>query len=239
MIDIVVPVLGRAHQIETLLQSIEAATTETPYQVIFVCSPRDAEALDACKQSDADTIVTTWEPERADFAKKINLAYGLLDEEWLFQGATDLLFHPGWAERVLHTAERDRVGVVGTNDLGNPIVKRGQHSTHTLFSRSYIDDYGGTFDKSGVVFSEEYSHEFCDTEFIQTALLRRQFRPCLKAVVEHLHPHWNRGEMDSTYEKATKEFREDAVIYNTRMRQAKKLHARELTLRARARPRVR
>ena len=30
----------------------------------------------------------------------------------------------------------------GTNDLGNALVVRGVHSTHTLFSRAYIERYG-------------------------------------------------------------------------------------------------
>lgn len=222
MIAIIVPVLGRAHQIEPLLANI-AEATDVEYRVVFVCSPGDDEARDACIASEADTIVVEWEPGRADFAMKVNRAFRDTEEEWIFQGATDLRFHQEWASRALRTGEARRVGVVGTNDLGNPLVKRGTHSTHTLFSRAYIDQHGGTFDNSGVVFSEHYQHQFVDTEFIQTAILRKQFAPCIRSVVEHLHPHWNKGEMDETYEKATRDFREDAKIYNNRMRQARRV----------------
>lgn len=222
MIGIIIPVLGRAHQIEPLLINLKKAT-DAPYRVLFVCSSGDDEARLECERSEADTLTVRWEPGYADFAKKVNLAYTHLEEEWLFQGATDLVFHPGWASRVLKVSDGFNVGVIGTNDLGNPMVKRGNHSTHTLFSRTYIEENdGGTWDNTGRVFSEAYSHEFVDTEFIQTAIMRGQFRSCRGAVVEHMHPHWGKGEMDATYEKATRKFREDAVIYNNRMRACKR-----------------
>lgn len=219
-IAILVPVLGRSQQIKPLLESIHA-TTGVEHRVIFVCSPGD-EATKVCKKTGEETVVVPWEPGRADFARKINLVFPRVSEPWVFQGATDLKFHPQWAERALHVAEASRIGVVGTNDLGNPSVVRGKHSTHILFSRDYIERFGGTYDNTGIVFSEEYDHQFVDTEFIQTAILRRQFQPCLRSVVEHLHPHWGKGEMDDTYVKSEREFREDAKIFNNRMRQARR-----------------
>lgn len=216
---ILVPVLGRAHQIEPLLESI-AAATKVDYRVLFICSPNDP-AQEVCLASEADTMTVSWEPGRADFAKKINLAYEETNDEWYFQGATDLVFHPGWDTAALQVARGGLTGVIGTNDLGNAQVKRGIHSTHTLFSRAYIEQYGGTFDGTGAVFSEEYDHQFVDTEFVQTAVLHHQFRPSLRSTVEHMHPHWAKGEMDETYEKSAREYHEDAAIYNQRMRIAR------------------
>jgi len=214
---IIIPVLGRAHQIEPVLASISAAT-DVPHRIVFVCSPGDTEAKKACSSSGADTIVVDWKPDKGDFAKKVNLAYSRSSEEWFFQAATDLKFHPKWASLALSLAQRRRVGVVGTNDLGNAMVKRGQHSTHTFFSREYIETFGGTYDNSGVVFSEEYDHQFCDTEFIQTALDRKQFAPSLKSIVEHNHPHWGKSPMDPTYDKSMRDFKGDAEVYRGRMR---------------------
>jgi hypothetical protein len=217
VLAILVPVLGRDHQIEPLLESI-AASTESPYRVVFICSPSDP-AREICLASDADTVIVPWEPDRADFAKKINLAYNTFEEDWYFQAATDLVFQPGWDTRAFHVARNSRCGVIGTNDLGNPSVQRGHHATHIIFSRAYIEEYGsGTFDGSGAVFSELYDHQFCDTEFIQTAKLRKQFKPSLRSVVEHMHPHWGKGEMDGTYLKSERSYREDAALYSQRMR---------------------
>lgn len=213
---ILIPVLGREHQIDSVLQSIERAT-KIEHRVIFVCSKSDP-VRKACLRSSAEVITVPWEPDRADFAQKINRAYELTDDEWYFQAATDLKFHPSWAERALQVAGLHKAGVIGTNDLGNPSVKKGNHSTHILFSRSYIEEYGGTYDDSGTVFSTAYDHQFVDTEFVQTALLRRQFRASLRSCVEHMHPHWGKGEMDDTYRKSERSFLEDARVYNARMR---------------------
>lgn len=220
MICILVPVLGREHQIEPLLENI-AETTEVDHRVVFICSPTDP-AREACLASDAETIVVSWAPDRADFAMKINYAYEQIVEDWYFQAATDLSFRSGWDTKALQCAEVNRVGVVGTNDLGNPLVMRGHHSTHILFSRAYIEQYGGTFDDSGTVFTTAYDHQFIDTEFIQTALARKQFRPARHSIVEHMHPHWKKGEMDATYEKSERAFLDDMKVHNERMRRMRR-----------------
>ena len=218
---ILVPVLGRPHQIDPLLENIEAAT-DVDHRVVFICSRNDDTRL-VCEKTKAETIVVPWEPGRGDFARKINLAYSSLDDDWFFQGATDLLFHQGWATKAMQAAQRSQVGVIGTNDLGNPAVIRGTHSTHIVFSRHYIETCGGTFDDSGKVFCEEYDHQFVDTEFVQTATLRRSFAPCKFSVVEHLHPHWGKGEMDDTYVKSERSFHEDMALYNSRMRRIRQV----------------
>jgi len=223
LIDILIPVLGRGHRIEPLLANI-AQATDVDWRVTFICSPlnEDPEATQACLASSAKTIVVDFSTGEGNFAKKINLAYSLIDDaDWFFQGATDLVFHEGWASQALRIGAG--AGVVGTNDLGNPQVKRGHHSTHILFSRDYIERWdGGTYDNTGIIFSEQYDHNFVDTEFVQTAILRGQFKPCLRSIVEHMHPHWGKGEMDETYVKSERSFRNDAAIYNNRMRAARR-----------------
>jgi hypothetical protein len=210
-------VLGREHLILPLLDNIEQTTRKVDHRVLFICSPGDG-ARERCRASGADTMTVTWQPGHGDFAKKINRAFRRTKEEWLFQGATDLLFHDRWAELALQIANTSKAGVIGTNDLGNALVMRGRHSTHTLFSRAYIEEYGGTFDNSGEVFSETYSHNYVDTDFVQTAMSRRQFAFALRSHVEHLHPHWKKAEMDAVYEKGLQDFGRDADLYRMRMR---------------------
>lgn len=217
MIAILIPVLGRAHQIEPLLSNIHAAST-TKVAVYFICSPADKEAKKACLASDATTIVTNWAPAKGDYAKKLSLGYRSTDEKWLFQGATDLLFHDGWDARALACHRASRRHVIGTNDLGNPLVVKGRHSTHTLVSRHYLDTYGGTVDGSGAIFSEVYDHQYSDTEFIETAIRRRHFHHCRNSVVEHLHPHWQKGENDDTYMKALRATEQDRRLFVERRR---------------------
>lgn len=217
MIAVLIPVLGRPQQIEPLLTSIANATT-TPYRAVLICSPKDRDALNASLASDADTIVTDWKPDKADYARKLALGYAQTDEPWLFQGATDLRFYRDWDTAALKLGQTRSKGVVGTNDLGNPLVKRGRHSTHTLISRDYIETWGGTVDGSGVIFSEAYDHQWSDNEFIETAIRRRQFVFARNSIVEHLHPHWNKGEMDATYDKALRQTTQDITTFQQRRR---------------------
>jgi hypothetical protein len=218
MIALLVPVLGRPHQIKPVFDSITSATS-TEHRVIFICSPRASDQVghDACRAiPEAITITVPWEPGRSDYALKLEAGFDQTDEEWLFQGATDLVFYAGWDVQALAVARQSKCGVIGTNDLGNPLVKRGRHSTHTLFTRDYIETYGGTADNSGRIFSTAYDHQWTDSEFIETATLRRQFAFARRSIVEHLHPHWGKGDMDETYEKAHRATTEDQRLFMRR-----------------------
>lgn len=207
MIAILVPVLGRGHQIKPLLSSI-ASGTRSEYRVVLIFSPDD-DAINEAVDSEALLLTADWQPGHADYAKKLALGYEHTDEPWLFQGATDLVFQPGWDTQALHLAGRTGCKVIGTNDLGNPLVMRGRHSTHSLIAREYIESWGGTADDSGMIFSEAYDHQWSDCEFVETAKRRRQFAFAQGSVVEHLHPHWGKAEMDETYEKAHRATQED------------------------------
>jgi hypothetical protein len=217
-IAILIPVLGRPGNAEPVYRSA-VENTVNEHTVYFICSPGDTEQIAACEATGARVLVMRFPAGKADFARKINTAFDATDEPWLFQGADDIVFGHGWDRHCLLAAERAQAGVVGTNDLGNPLVKRGHHSTHTLFSRAYVEEYGGgTIDNTGRVFSEVYDHEFTDNEFCQTAMARGQWAFAQRAVVEHMHPHWGKAEMDATYEKATRASAEGKALFQRRMR---------------------
>ena len=210
-IDILIPALGRPNDIPRLMESLP-----TEYRVIFICSPLDMDQIDACRRTKREVWIAEWEPGRGDFAKKINWAYERTDAEWVFQGATDLRFHPGWDKVALRVAERSGKRVIGTNDSHNPQVKRGMQSTHTLIARSYIEEYGG-LDNTGKVFSEAYDHQYVDLEFCELARKRGEWAFAKQAIVEHLHPHWGLAEEGETYRKAMRSTASDYRLYMARM----------------------
>lgn len=214
MITIIVPVLGRAHQIQPLLGNI-AESTSVDHQVVFVCSPNDTLARQACESSGAQTIIATWGRGAGDFARKVALAYESTQGEWIFQGATDIEFVPGWDLAALELAGSGAL-VIGTNDEGNPSVVSGQHSTHTLISRSYCDDPGASMDGPGTVFSLAYKHQFVDSELVKLAQSREVWAFSQDSIVRHNHPHWGRSEMDSTYELGLSSFGSDRIMFNER-----------------------
>jgi len=188
----------------------------TEHRVIFICSPLDMDQIEACRRTNREVWIAEWEAGKADFSKKINWAYERCDAEWLFQGATDLRFYPGWDKVALRVAERSGKRVIGTNDKHNPQVRRGMQSTHTLFARSYIEEYGG-LDNTGKVFSEAYDHQFTDLEFCELARKRNEWAFAKQAIVEHLHPHWGLAEEGETYKKAMRSTASDYRLYMHRM----------------------
>lgn len=216
MIDIVVPVLARPQNVKPFMESV--AITSHEYRVFFICSPSDKKEIAACRASGAKTLVVDWEPGHGDFARKINWAFPQTSAPWVFQGADDLHFHQSWDVYAIKIGDKRNVGVVGTDDLGNALVMRGGHSTHTLIRREYITTYGGTFDDTGLVFCELYDHQYTDNEFTQTAIRRGQWAFSKRSKVEHLHPAWGKAGVDATYTKALRATKQDARLFAQRMR---------------------
>lgn len=191
---IIVPMLGRPHHVPPLLESIHATTPDP--RVLFVVSPNDHQVHAEIDRAGCERITVAYTPI-GDYARKINTGYLHTTEPLLFLGASDLRFHPGWYEAAVSRLAPG-VGVVGTNDLGSQRVINGDHSTHSLVTRRYVDDHG-TVDQPHRVLCELYWHEYVDDEFIETAKHRGAFVAAHDSVVEHLHPNWGKGEDDATY----------------------------------------
>lgn len=219
MIAVVIPVLDRPGRVAPLMSNI-AATTTVPYRLLFVASRSDDAEIVALKHARADFVINHQRVGRGNYAKKINQGYRETDEPYIFAGADDLLFHPGWAEAALQKF-CDGIGVVGTNDLGNARVMRGEHSTHSLVSRSYADELG-TIDGPGAIYAECYHHQFCDDELVGTAKMRGAWAFASDSHVEHMHPYCRdrrgkpKAEMDATYQRGLSTTRTDSQLFRKR-----------------------
>lgn len=190
---VLVPVLNRPGNVEPLLVSFERSGA--PGDLIFIADESDHAEIQAIEEAGASALVTdglvTW-------PRKINLGYRETDALWMLLAADDVRFRPGWWEA---TAELRAAGfgVIGTNDLGNPRVLRGEHATHALVAREYADAQG-TIDGPGAVVCDEYLHWFCDDELVATAKARGSWAPCPASIVEHMHPYFRPGvAWDQTY----------------------------------------
>lgn len=207
---IIVPMLRRAHRVRPLLDSIRATCTA---RVLFCVTPEDLEVIDAL--GDEERVEVPWLPS-GDFARKFNTGVAVTSEPLVFMGADDLLFHPGWLEAaVAHLG--DGVGVVGTNDLGNPRVIRGQHATHCLITRDYIDQHG-TIDEPGKALHEGYVHEYVDDELVGTAKRRGAWAFAGDSHVEHLHPHWGKCDTDELYDAQAERLAASRKLFRRRER---------------------
>jgi hypothetical protein len=189
--------------------------TYVDHQILFLCSPGDNAEHLACMETGADVDIVGFENGPGDWAKKINHGFTVTQGEFCLLGADDLCFHSGWDVTALATADATGAGVIGTNDLGNATVMRGLHSTHPLVRRGYVESFG-TIDEPGICLHEGYSHQWVDTELVETAKMRGQWAFAKDSRVEHLHPFWKKGKMDSTYEKALSTSKEDHGHYQSR-----------------------
>jgi glycosyltransferase involved in cell wall biosynthesis len=194
---ILIPVLARPHRVEPLLSDIKAATPQN-HRILFIADVDDNEEITALEQAGADYI-TVDQPR--NYAAKINAGYHATNETLVFSGADDLHFHSNWLPRASMRIT-SQIHVVGTNDLGNESVMRGEHSTHTLFTRHYIETESGVVDAANTVLHEGYPHDYCDNEFIETAKSRGRYVMAFDSVVEHMHWVWGKGTIDDVYRKA-------------------------------------
>lgn len=212
---VVIPVLRRPHRVEPLLRSLREATPE-PHRPLFVATEGDDEEIAEIRRARADLLVVPPRPV-GDWAYKVNTAYRETTEPFLFLGADDLDFRPGWLPAALRRMDDPAIGVVGTNDLGNARVMAGEHATHLLVRRAYVDRFG-TADERGKIACEKYPHEFVDDEIVGTAKARGAWSPALDSIVEHLHPNWGKAPSDPLYDAQSRRMMQGRRVYRSRRR---------------------
>lgn len=231
-VDVIIPALHRPQNVAPLMQSLRASTgLATAWWVV---EPGDAGEIGAL--ADAGCLGHVIE-HAGTFAEKVNFAYsrGLrqvcADNPWVLLAGDDVIFRPGWLDQALATAGQYKANVVGTNDLLNPRVMRGEHATHMLIRRSYIDEVGSSWDGPGVVCHEGYHHWFVDDEIVSAAKLRRTFQSSMGAMVEHRHPLNGRVEMDDIYRLGEKNKVGDEALFRRRVSAAIKAESDRSNLR--------
>lgn len=218
VVAILVPVLARPQRVDPLLASIRSGTAPGAFVVCFIATATDEDELGAISErlGPDDVRLFVVPPEQEGYARKINYGFAHTTEEWVFTGADDLRFHPGWLDACLAIHQTTHACVIGTDDLGNAMVRQGRHSTHSLVNR----DYGacGTIDDSSKLLCELYDHNGVDVEFVETAKWRGTFAFASDAKVEHLHHLWGHGERDETYRKGDRAVSADRQLLAQRRR---------------------
>ncbi len=212
-IVILVPMLGRPHRVAPLLESIQATAPHA--RVVFCLSPHDGQVHAAVDATGRERITVPRQPV-GDFQRKTNTGIRHTSQPLIFTGADDLRFHFGWWQAAVARLA-DGVGVVGTNDLCNPRVIRGEHATHMLVTREYVEQHG-TVDEPGKFFHEGYRHEWCDDEAVGTAKHRRAFAFAGDSVVEHMHPMAGKAPRDTLYDQQAQRMRQGRALFERRRR---------------------
>lgn len=192
---ILVPMLGRPHRVEPLLESLARFTPED-HRVVFCVTENDHDVM--ALTADFARLVFPPRPY-GDYAAKINAGIQATSEPFIFTGADDLRFHPGWLSAALARFADPAVGVVGTQDLCNARTINGTHATHFLVRRAYVDEWG-TIDEPAKLFHEGYWHECIDDELVATAKHRGVWAFADDSIVEHLHPMVGKADWDPMYQ---------------------------------------
>lgn len=222
---VIVPVLGRPQHAEPFMRSLLASTgLATAYAVV---EPHETDVAKAWAAAGARII---WGHDELDsyadgqtegvahtFAEKANLAYRQTAEPWLLLVGSDVRFHAGWLDHALHVADVLEGSVIGTNDLANARVMAGEHATHVLIRRTYIDEVGASWDGPKVVAHEGYRHNFVDDEIVTAAKQRGVWQMALGSAVEHLHPVFGKGEQDAVYELGRSFAEQDRALFRQRL----------------------
>lgn len=220
-VAVIVPVMRRPQNAEPFMRSLRASTGLAT--VYAVADSIDMETCDAWQKAGAEVIVWEFDEGRrpGTFAEKVNVGYSAAGADrrpWLFLTGDDVRFHPGWLDHAQAVAG-DELHVVGTNDLVNPRVLAGEHATHLLIRRRYVDDVGASWDGPGVVAHEGYRHWFVDNELVTAARQRGAWGMALGSRVEHLHPLWGTAPDDETYRLGQSRAKADAQLFKSRLRQ--------------------
>lgn len=213
---ILVPVLGRPHRVTQLLDAVERATPDC--RVLFLADVGDSAEIDAIKAEQRSlrrpfSVDLADCPDGSNYAAKINRGVRLTTEPYVFTGADDLDFKPGWFEAAL-AAIQPGIGLIGTQDLCNARVIAGEHATHFLVTREYAEL--PCIDGSPGPLCEEYPHEFVDDELIGTARKRSAYAFAADSIVEHLHPDVGKAPSDPLYAAQRDRMRRGRPIFNRR-----------------------
>lgn len=209
---VVVPVMRRPQNAEPFMRSLRASTGMAT--VYAVADADDTETIDAWWAAGAEVIIRAWD-EPGTYAQKVNVGFRETKEPWLFVTGDDVRFQAGWLDHAQAVAG-DQYHVVGTNDLTNPRVTSGQHATHLLIRRGYVDRMGASWDGPGVVCHEGYGHWFVDDEIVTAAKQRGTWAMALGSFVEHLHPLWGKADTDEVYALGQSRADKDREVFEQR-----------------------
>lgn len=209
---VVVPVMRRPHQAAPFMASLRASTgLATVYAVADEDDPDTAAAWE-----EAGATVLIRPGSAGTFAEKCNIGYQRTSEPYVFIAGDDARFTAGWLDHAQHVARQTGAKVIGTNDTVNPRVVAGEHATHILFDREYLDDVGGSWDGPGVLAHEGYAHWFVDDEVVFASKQRGVWAMAIQSVVPHLHPMFTGGVQDEVYELGQSHAAEDRKAFEAR-----------------------
>lgn len=186
----IVPTLGRPQALAILAERF--AETTSSYRILFVCDPADVPTRRALEHLSDERPEVESLAHVGPYVSAVNAGIRATHEPLILVGADDIRPHPGWLEEAKRYLS-DEIGYVSLNDLGNHDVMAGKYATLPLVARWYAVSEGDLYHPG-------YQHVGCDVDASLQAQARGAYAYAPGAVMEHLHPAWEKAPMDATYE---------------------------------------
>jgi len=141
--------------------------------------------------------------------------YEMSTSDIVMMCADDLIFRSkGWDTKVQELMPKDLVGLVSFDDLGNKPKKK--ENGHPFIGRKLIE-------KIGYICHPTLNHSCVDSWIVQIAQGLKRFYRSDEILIEHMHPKYEKGENDSTYDRNDHSIRlRDGAIYRHSADQIKK-----------------
>lgn len=208
-ISVIVPTYKRTANIIKTMQDIGRLKDDGIIKVFFVCHETDKESQVTANAFGVNVIIDTQPPSGVNAT---NAGYWGSDGEWFVIAQDDFKWHDGWLENSIKYC--DDYKVIGYNDGSNS--GRHEYSVGWLIHRPYVEEHSLSIGVPNVIFNPNYKKNFSDTELNDIAKYRGVWKYAKDAVLEHLHPTFNKSSVDSTYSDLEKHLVKDMDLYNSR-----------------------
>ena len=219
---VIVPTVSSRDNLATLVNSFNATKNDTTEMLVVV----DNDVPEAHLEFLDHAGVRRYRHD-GSFAVKVNAGYQLYqggeseinghEIDAVFVCGDDVNFHPGWVEALIATRAATGALVIGANDLGTQSrLKDGTHATHWLIDTDYIDTQGASWNTPGLIAHEGYRHWYVDDEIVTKARDLGVWAWAEDAIVEHLHPLYDKAEWDDTYQVGKDHAWADGLVWKLR-----------------------
>lgn len=181
MIDILIPVYYRAHQIPRLYENIKGATRSFN-KLHFIVERDDKKSVEQVLMlPDANLISGNFD----SYCNALNTGYFLTYSEFLFTGVDDLEMEQDWDVPVIKKLRmRPELSVIGSKCIGADVPPEGQFTSYFTIRRSFIQKNSLVAGMPNLLFYPYYHHE-ADRELYGRAKDFGVYDKCEESVIHH------------------------------------------------------
>lgn len=227
-IDMFIPVYHRPQNVRPLIESMFYNSPKNTVRPLFIVEDSDVPEREAIRRIlwvDDVMVHRLVVPDVIHtFAQKVNQAFDITVAPYVLLIGDDVRFHKGWLDHLMYQVRSQYPinAVFGAADAkpgdeGESRVQSGDHGTHLLIDRSYVEQDGAGWDGPGILAHEGYHHWYVDDEIVTAAKQRGVWGGVAQdSIIEHMHPLFDRGEDDEVYREGKSHAKEDKVLFRSR-----------------------